>query len=44
MNDKDKTDLDGKIDPSYYDQNATPLSIEVVANPATGAYDLKLTQ
>jgi len=27
----------------YFDANESPLKIEVVANPAPGAYDLELT-
>ena len=32
------------IHPKYEDLKTTPLSIEVVENPAPGAYDLKLTR
>jgi hypothetical protein len=32
-----------KIDPRYLDPEKTPLSIEIVEEPAPGAYDLKLT-
>jgi len=31
-----------KIDPRYKDSSKTPLSVEVVASPAAGAYDLKI--
>jgi hypothetical protein len=36
-------DPDLKVNPNYLDPNKTPLSIEVVADPAPDAYDLKLT-
>jgi hypothetical protein len=32
------------FDKKYSDPTATPLTIEVVQNPAPGAYDLKLTK
>jgi hypothetical protein len=31
------------VDPIYRDPQQTPLAIEIVDNPAAGAYDLKLT-
>jgi hypothetical protein len=31
-----------QIDPKYKDSSKTPLSVEVVASPAAGAYDLKI--
>jgi hypothetical protein len=33
-----------KVHSKYLDPDKTPLSIEVVADPAPGAYDLKLTK
>jgi hypothetical protein len=36
-------DLDPRIKPIYLDESKTPLSIEVVARPSSGAYDLELT-
>jgi hypothetical protein len=36
--------LDGKVHPVYFDENKTPLSVEVVADPPADAYDLKVTK
>jgi hypothetical protein len=36
-------DPEPKVNPNYFDPNKTPLSLEVVADPAPDAYDLKLT-
>jgi hypothetical protein len=32
------------VNPKYLDPSKTPLSVEVVENPAPGQYDLKLTK
>jgi hypothetical protein len=33
-----------KIDPKFSDPSRTPLSVEIVENPDSGAYDLKVTR
>jgi hypothetical protein len=42
LNATGSTELDRLVNPIYFDENKTPLSIEVVADPPAGAYDLKL--
>jgi hypothetical protein len=36
--------LDGKVDRKYFDENKTPLSVEVVEDPSPGHYDFKVAK
>jgi hypothetical protein len=38
-----KSALDDLVDPKYFDESTTPLSIEVVADPRPEQYDINLT-
>jgi hypothetical protein len=42
LNPTGTTELMGLVNPMYFDENTTPLSIEVVRDPQPGQYDLKL--
>jgi hypothetical protein len=39
-----KKDLESKIDAKYFDENTTPLFVEVVNDPAPGRYDFKVSK
>ena len=41
-NSKKTKDLEGKISSDYFNEDKTPLSIEVVSSPPAGAFDFKL--
>jgi hypothetical protein len=44
MNLPGKNDLDGKVNPIFFDENKTPLSVEVVPDASAGRYDFDLSK
>jgi hypothetical protein len=44
MNKFNSTELDDKVDPIYFNEATTPLSIEVTSKPPPGSYEIKVAK